>query len=138
MAGDNGSGVSGGSIAGINVTPLVDVMLVLLVIFMVTAPIIQQGVPVDLPAVSAEPLAAEEQGLVVTVTGEGSVYLNDTELSVEKLTQKLAAVVAENPQRWVYLRADREARYGAVVKVIGALKKVGVSQLGMITDPEAG
>ncbi len=124
-----------GSIAQINVTPLVDVMLVLLVIFMITAPILQQGVPVDLPEVSARPLTGSEEQLVVALTHEGKLYLNDTPLPLEELTKKLRAILQARPDRHVYLRADKRVPYGEVVAVMAALQTAGVQRLGMVTEP---
>jgi len=137
MAGSIGDG-QGGAISGINVTPLVDVMLVLLVIFMVTAPMIQQGVAVDLPVASGAPLPGDEVSLVVSVTKDGTLYLNDTAFSLDDLVTKLQAITKEKPRNIIYLRADEEARYGAVVGVIAALKAAGVDQMGMITEPKEG
>ncbi len=134
-AGERGSD---GTIAGINVTPLVDVMLVLLIIFMVTAPMIQQGVTVDLPAVAGAPLPGEDAPLVVSVTADGRVYLNDTPMEVQAMAAKLAAIVKERPQAVVYLRADAKVRYGVVAKVVGALTKAGVAQLGLVSEPAEG
>src|SRR5262247_4254535 len=94
------------SISDINVTPLVDVMLVLLVIFMVTAPILQQGVAIDLPKVAAAPLAGEEEQLVVNVNKTGQVFLNDTPMALDALTTKLADIRAARPDRQVFVRAD--------------------------------
>ncbi|RMF25804.1 MAG: biopolymer transporter ExbD [Deltaproteobacteria bacterium] len=127
-----------GTISGINVTPLVDVMLVLLVIFMVTAPMIQQGVTVDLPAAAGAPLPGEDAPLVVSVTADGAVYLNDTPMAVDALASKLAAIVKERPSAVVYLRADEQARYGVVAKVVGALKRAGIQQLGLVSEPAEG
>ena len=124
-------------VSEINVTPFVDVMLVLLVIFMVTAPIIQQGVPVDLPEVTAEPLPGDESALVVSVTGDGEVYLADEAVALDALGAEVLALGKEVPGRPVYLRADHRARYGAVVAVMAELRRVGIKNLGMITDPEA-
>ena len=126
---------TGGSIAQINVTPLVDVMLVLLVIFMVTAPIIQQGVAVDLPKTRTAPLNAAEEPLVVGVARNGSVYLNDNPIALQDLSAKLVAIARERPDRQVLLRADRNVPYGDVVRVIAAVKEAGVSRLGMVTEP---
>ncbi len=137
MAATNGDG-SGGAIAAINVTPLVDVMLVLLVIFMVTAPMIQQGVTVDLPVATAGPLQSDDVALVVSVTKDGSLYLNDSRLDLATLTTRLVAINKEKPRTIVYLRADYTVSYGAVVSVITALKSAGVDQLGMITEPVQG
>ncbi len=128
---------NGGSISGINVTPLVDVMLVLLVIFMVAAPIIQQGVNVELPQAAGAAIEGESVALVVSVTRDGKVYLNDNVIARDALTVKLTAVIKEKPQQVVYLRADDRAAYGSVVKVISTIKSAGVEKLGMITEPEA-
>jgi biopolymer transport protein TolR len=134
-----GTDPQGGTIAGINVTPLVDVMLVLLVIFMVTAPMMQTGVTVELPQTSsAAPLTSGESPLVVSVTREGALYLNDTAMDLQVLTTKLIAIHKEAPAEIVYLRADHAASYGLVVGVIAALKAAGIEQLGMITEPAEG
>ncbi|MCL5043783.1 MAG: protein TolR [Deltaproteobacteria bacterium] len=121
-------------VSQINVTPLVDVMLVLLVIFMVTAPILQQGVEVSVPRVRAGPLHGQEQQFVVSVTRQGSVYLNDTRLDLEQLRQKLAAIAVERPDRQVFIRADELVPYGTVIRVMAALKAAGVRNVGMITE----
>ncbi|MFI5364685.1 MAG: protein TolR [Candidatus Binatia bacterium] len=125
----------GGSISNINVTPLVDVMLVLLVIFMVTAPILQQGVSINLPKVKAAALTGEEQQLVVAVNRSGQVYLNDTPITLPELGQKLQAILGVRPDRQVFLRADQNVRYGDVMRVIAAVKGAGVERLGMVTEP---
>jgi biopolymer transport protein TolR len=124
------------NISQINITPLVDVMLVLLVIFMVTAPILQQGVSVDLPEVTAAPpLAGSEEQLVVSVTREGKVHLNDTPLKLDDLNQKLSAIVRVRPDREVYLRADKNVPYGKVVEVMAVVRTAGVRKLGIVTEP---
>ena len=135
MAFDNNR--TSGSIAQINVTPLVDVMLVLLVIFMVTAPIIQQGVAVELPKTRAGPLTSPEEPLVVGIAKNGSVYLNDNPIELQNLRAKLVAVNEARPDRQVFLRADRTVPYGDVVRVIAAIKEAGISRLGMVTEPPA-
>jgi biopolymer transport protein TolR len=122
------------TISSINVTPLVDVMLVLLVIFMVTAPILQQGYPVDLPAVQGTALAGEGEQLVVSLTRAGELYLNDTRVTEVELTGKLAAIARIRPDRQVFLRADRDARYGVVAGVMGAVRAAGLTRLGMVTE----
>ena len=122
------------SISQINVVPLVDLMLVLLVIFMVTAPILQQGVSVDLPQAKAGALTGEEEQLVVTVDKKGSVYLNDTPITFDQLGPKLEAVTKLRPDKQVFLRADRQVPYGEVVRVMAAAKAAGVESLGMITE----
>jgi biopolymer transport protein TolR len=129
---------STGSIAQINVTPLVDVMLVLLVIFMVTAPILQQGVTVDLPKTRAAGLAGQEEPLVVGIARDGAIYLNDNPIAVADLRAKLAAINQARPGRQVFLRADRSVPYGDVVQVIAAVKEAGVDRLGMVTEPPPG
>jgi biopolymer transport protein TolR len=122
------------SISQINVVPLVDVMLVLLVIFMVTAPILQQGVSVELPQAKAGALSGEEEQLVVTIDKKGAVYLNDNAITLEQLGPKLGAVVRLRPDKQVFLRADRSVPYGEVVRVMAAVKGAGVQSLGMITE----
>jgi biopolymer transport protein TolR len=126
---------SAAAISNINVTPLVDVMLVLLVIFMVTAPILQQGVNINLPKVKAAPLTGEEQQLVVAVNRAGKVYLNDTAITVPELGPKLQAILKLRPDRQVFLRADQNVRYGEVMRVISTIKGAGVERLGMVTEP---
>jgi biopolymer transport protein TolR len=125
----------GGTISNINVTPLVDVMLVLLVIFMVTAPILQQGVSVNLPKVESAALAGEEEQLVVTVDRKQKIFLNDAAYSLAELGPKLQAVLRTRPDRQVFLRADADVPYGEVMRVIAAVKEAGVKRLGMVTEP---
>ena len=129
---------NGGAISGINVTPLVDVMLVLLVIFMVTTPMMSQGVSVDLPNASGSSLPQDEKAIVVTVTVDGHTFLNDDEFSLDDITAKLQAIEQEKPGTLVYLRADHDASYGTVVGVMAALKAAGVERLGMMTEPAGG
>ena len=133
MAGGVDEGADG-AFSGINVTPLVDVMLVLLVIFMVTAPMMQQGVAVDLPNAAGAALPQEETVLMVSVTVDGQLFLNDTKMELGSLTEKLLAIREEKPATVVYLRADNDASYGAVVSVMAALKRAGIHKLGMITE----
>ena len=123
------------SISQINVTPLVDVMLVLLIIFMVTAPILQQGVPVDLPKVKAGPLAGEEEQLVVNIVRTGQLYLNNTPLTAVQLAEKLRAIAAARPDRQVYVRADQAVPYGQVMLAMGAVRDAGLTRVGLVTEP---
>ncbi len=134
MAFDQGSSESN-AISQINVTPLVDVMLVLLIIFMVTAPILQQGVSIDLPKVAAGPLTGEEEQLVVNVAKGGQVYLNDTAMTSEQLKEKLRAIVAARPDRQLYVRADQAVPYGQVMQVMGAVRDAGLIRVGLVTEP---
>jgi biopolymer transport protein TolR len=124
----------GSSISQINVVPLVDVMLVLLVIFMVTAPIIQQGVTVDLPQAKAGALSGEQEQLVVTLEKNGQLFLNDNSITEDQLTEKLEAVAKLRPDKQVFLRADRTVPYGDVVRVMAAIRGAGVQSLGMVTE----
>jgi biopolymer transport protein TolR len=135
MAFDQGSGGDDSSISQINVTPLVDVMLVLLVIFMVTAPIIQQGVSVDLPKVAAGPLAGSEEQLVVNVGKAGQVHLNDTPMTSDQLTEKLRAIAVARPDRQIYVRADQAVPYGQVMRVMAAVRDAGLAKVGLVTEP---
>ena len=123
------------TIAQINVTPLVDVMLVLLVIFMVTAPIIQQGVQVNLPQTKSGAIPGTEEFLVVTVAKNGKIYLNDNAMNPGELGQKLAAIRKLQADKQVYLRADQDVRYGIVMKTIAEIKQAGIERLGMVTRP---
>ena len=132
-----GPAEGGGSISDINVTPLVDVMLVLLVIFMVTAPILQQGVAIDLPKVAAAPLAGEEEQLVVNVNKAGQVFLNDTPIALDALTAKLGAIHAARPDRQVFVRADQAVSYGQVMKTMAAVRESGLVKIGLVTEPPA-
>ncbi|HEY3305432.1 MAG TPA: protein TolR [Candidatus Binatia bacterium] len=131
------SSQQGGSttISQINVTPLVDVMLVLLVIFMVTAPILQQGVQVNLPQAKAGAIPGKEEQLVVVVNKNGRVYLNDTAMSVSDLGQKLRAIRGIKADKEVFLRADQDVRYGVVMKVVETIKQAGIQKVGMVTRP---
>jgi biopolymer transport protein TolR len=137
MAFDSSSQRSGVTISQINVTPLVDVMLVLLVIFMVTAPIIQQGVQVNLPQAKGGAIPGTEELLVVTIAKNGKIYLNDNLIGLEELGQKLRAIKKLQADKQVYLRADQDVRYGIVMKTIAEIKQAGIERLGMVTRPSS-
>lgn len=117
----------------INVTPLVDVMLVLLIIFMVTAPLLQQGVDVNLPKAKGKDLPPEERITIVIKKG-GAIYLNDNPVSMNDMVKKLSAISKLNPN--VFLKADKDVPYGLVVEVMGEIKEAGIEKLGMITEPK--
>ena len=137
MAMDGSSQRDATAIAQINVTPLVDVMLVLLVIFMVTAPIIQQGVQVNLPQAKAGAIPGTEELLVVTIAKNGKVYLNDNPLTLAELGDKLRAIRKLQADKQVYLRADQDVRYGLVMKAVAEIKQAGIERLGMVTRPSS-
>jgi biopolymer transport protein TolR len=136
MAGD--SPQRGALASQINVTPLVDVMLVLLIIFMVTAPILQQGVEVNLPKVKAEALPGKDQQFIVSITRDRELYLNDTRITADELSDKLRAISTERPDRQVFLRADDSVPYGEVVRTMAAIKAAGIEDVGMVTEMPAG
>jgi len=119
----------------INVTPFVDVMLVLLIIFMVTAPMMMQGVDVSLPEATSEPLAAEEDQLVVSIDDQNQVYITDFRVDPNNLREKLTHILKGRSDRAVYLKADKSISYGMVVYVMSEIKGAGVDKLGMITEP---
>lgn len=135
MATDFSSRRDGTAISQINVTPFVDVMLVLLVIFMVTAPILQQGVQVNLPEAKAGAIAGKEEPLVVSITEKGQVYLNDNRIKLAELKLKLQAIRQVQKGKEVFLRADKSVPYGVVMKAIATIKEAGIVKLGMITQP---
>ena len=121
--------------AEINVTPLVDVMLVLLIIFMVTAPMMQTGIDVNLPRVKAKSVDVTEEKLVLTINDAKEIFLNKTKMSLMDIGTKLEYIFASRIDREVYLRADRNVPYGFVVEVMAEVRKAGVDKLGMITEP---
>lgn len=123
------------ALAEINVTPLVDVMLVLLIIFMITAPMLQQELDVNLPIATGTTHPSREDQIVLTVTKDGKIYLNQTVYTLEALRPKLQALYQNRHNQTLFLRADTEVRYGAVVQVMDEVKKAGIVQLGMITQP---
>jgi biopolymer transport protein TolR len=120
----------------INVVPLVDVMLVLLIIFMVTAPMMVQGLDVKLPQTDAGALKQDEELLVLTVSREGDLFLDEFPVEVEGLAAKMQNILSRKPGTRVYLRADKDVPYGLVVRVLAQARKAGVDNLGMVTEPE--
>ena len=134
-----GTGRGGGNgrttMSEINVTPLVDVMLVLLIIFMITAPLIQQGVKVNLPEAKAAPVEATDKKLVLSIDAQKRVFIGEAEIPLEELEEKLKANAKAQADKEVYLHADREIPYGVVVEVMASAQRAGISNVGMITDP---
>ena len=144
MAGIVPAGGGGGSsrfrrrrftpIAEINVTPLVDVMLVLLIIFMITAPLLQVGVPVDLPKTSAQQVGGKDEPLVVSVNSKDEVFLGETKFELAELSAKLKAVNAEKPDQRVFIRGDKAINYGRMMEVMGVVIDSGFRQLGLLGE----
>jgi biopolymer transport protein TolR len=118
----------------INVTPLVDVMLVLLVIFMITAPLLQVGVPVDLPKTSAQQVGGKDEPLVVSVNSQQEVFLGETKYELNDLSEKLKAVYAEKPDQRVFIRGDKAINYGRMMEVMGVVIDSGFRQLGLLGE----
>lgn len=123
------------SMADINVTPLVDVMLVLLIIFMVTAPMLSMGIDVDLPRVKSKTVDLAEEKLILSINENKEIFLNKTRMSLQDLNTKLAAIFEQRVDREIFLRADKNVSYGFVVEVMSEIRKAGVDKLGMITEP---
>ena len=119
----------------INVTPLVDVMLVLLIIFMVTAPMMKHGVDVSLPHTTSRPIPTDEERLVISIDKDGKVFIDDIESPVETVREKLEHIFSNRSNKEVFLRADAQISYGYVVKVMAEVRKAGVIKLGMVTEP---
>jgi biopolymer transport protein TolR len=134
-----GGSQNGKMLSEINVTPFVDVMLVLLIIFMVTAPMMTQGIDVNLPQASAPAIPAEEERLMVTVTQDRKIFINEYAVDLQGLGPKLSTIYQNRGSRQgVFLRADEAIPYGFVVQVMGAIREVGIDQIGMVTDPLKG
>lgn len=120
--------------AEINVTPFVDVMLVLLIVFMVAAPLLTVGIPVDLPRTDGQALGTETEPVSVTVAGDGKIQVQEAEMgSLDELSQKIQAIVAKDPEKRIILRASKDADYGAVAQVLDRLKKAGSVHVALET-----
>ena len=125
-----------GLMSEINVTPFVDVMLVLLIIFMVTAPLMTSGVEVDLPEASTEPMSSQDEPLVISLNKRGTLFLQETEIKLPELGPKLQAILKQKPDTRIFIRADRSIDYGRVMEVMGSLHESGLYKVGLMTaDP---
>lgn len=122
----------------INVTPMVDVMLVLLVIFMVTAPLLNVGVPVDLPKTSAAPITGQDEPLVVSVNSQGKVYLQETEIPIENLAARLGAITESKPETRIFVRGDRSINYGRIMEVMGVINQAGFKRVALVAELPVG
>ena len=124
-----------GMMSEINVTPFVDVMLVLLVIFMITAPMMSQGVQIELPKADSPSLPQPDEQVTISITVEGAYYIDKNELSMEQIEKELRSMVEKNPKQEVFLRADGKVPYEKVAQLMATCTNAGISKLGMITDP---
>ena len=120
----------------INVTPFVDVMLVLLIIFMVTAPLLSVGVPVDLPKTKAQQLSGNKEPLVISINAKGRVFLQETEIELDDIVAKLAAIRKNAKKETIYVRGDKGLEYGLMMKVMGRLSNAGFTRMSLVTDGE--
>ena len=138
MGSNKGSGRV--TMSEINVTPMVDVMLVLLIIFMVSAPLLTVGVPLDLPQTQAKSLEQDKTPLQLSVDIKGKIFINDTEVSMAELVPKLKAITEARGgmEERIYMRADKKADYGTVAKVMGQLSGAGFKRLALVTEVEQG
>jgi biopolymer transport protein TolR len=118
----------------INVTPMVDVMLVLLIIFMVTAPLLTVGVPVDLPKTEASVITGQDEPLVITINREGKVFLQETELQMDTLVPRLKAITQNKPETRIFVRGDKAAVYGRIVEVMGTVSAAGFTRVALIAE----
>lgn len=125
-----------GLMADINVTPMVDVMLVLLIIFMVTAPMMTQGVDVNLPETTAKPLRQDEKPVVISIDKKGVIAIGNIKGNINLLNQELNKLAKNDPDKTILLKADKEVAYGVVAQVMADVKNAGFNKLGMITKPE--
>ncbi|CAN7440237.1 protein TolR [Neorhizobium sp. LjRoot104] len=129
-------GRRGGAISEINVTPLVDVMLVLLIIFMVAAPMMTVGVPIDLPETQAKAMNADTQPITVSVNPKGEIYLQETPIALEEIVPKLQAIATTGYNERIYVRGDTTAAYGVVMKVMARISSAGYKNIGLVTLQE--
>ena len=119
--------------ANINVTPFVDVMLVLLVVFMVTAPLLTVGVKVDLPSVESNVIQGNDEPLTVSINSSGQIYLQEGLIQIQELVPKLQAITGENPEARIFVRGDKEINYGLVMEIMGAINSAGFERVALVT-----
>ncbi|MFQ5563709.1 MAG: protein TolR [Parvularculaceae bacterium] len=122
--------------AEINVTPLVDVMLVLLIVFMVAAPLLTVGVAVDLPETAADPIQDQGEPLTVTITADGVIYVQETAVDIDSLVPHLEAIAVAGYDQRIFIRGDQSRSYGDIVRVMGRINAAGFRRIGLVTDPE--
>ena len=120
----------------INVTPMVDVMLVLLIVFMVTAPLLTVGVQIDLPKTKAKILQGQDEPLAITIDAQGQVYLQDTEIDIEGLVPRLRAITDNNPDIRIFVRGDASVNYGRVMEVMGTVNAAGYKKVALVTQQQ--
>ena len=126
---------SGGSLSEINVTPLVDVMLVLLIIFMVTAPLMQHGVKINLPRANTEEMKTTDTSLVLTITKEKELFINKNPVPLSNLSEKIKAIYEHKKSKDIFIKADQNVSYGFVISIMADLKKAGLNRIGLVTLP---
>lgn len=136
--GGSGNGKSRAAMSEINVTPLVDVMLVLLIIFMVTAPMMQQGIDIDLPETANSGVATNDEPFVLEIRKNKKIYVGDTQLSMVDLRKRLEAIFSTRKNKQIYLQADRTVDYGYVAEAMGEIRAAGITNIGLVTLPKTG
>ena len=122
----------------INVTPFVDVMLVLLIVFMVTAPLLTAGVPIDLPQAAVQPLAVEKEPIMVSIDPDGKIFIGEEEVAMDQLVPRLTAIATQGFEERIYVRGDKTASYGTIMTVMGTINNAGFKRIGLVALQEAG
>ena len=123
-------------ISDINVTPLVDVMLVLLIVFMVTAPLLTVGVPIELPKTAAKQMTDDSEPLTITIDKQNNIYIQELEIEFEELTEKLEAIRKDNFEKKIYINGDKDINYEILMKVMAKINSAGYTSIGLVTDIE--
>ena len=138
IGGRRGRGRRRAVMSEINVTPMVDVMLVLLIIFMVAAPLLTVGVPIDLPETQAKSMEQDREPLTISVNDKGQVFLQNTEIKLDEIVPKLKAIAKNGAEERIYVRGDRKVDYGTVMRVMGRLSAAGYRRVALVTEFEQG